>query len=113
MSLNWPKAGVNHVAEFQASGHILPITGSGTTIRLQYVASSITVSADGTDKDITFYDGGHNGVIFRVPADSTARFKGKFLTFSVPTGAYSLVELTNIHSGSYNQPSYSQMYNEF
>jgi len=112
MSLNWPKSGVNSVAEFQTSGHILPITGSGTKVRLKYVASSITLSADAADKDVTFYDGSHTGVVFRVPTDNTVRFKGKFLTLSIPAGAYALIELTNVPSGSYLPPSYSQMYDE-
>jgi hypothetical protein len=110
MSLHWPKAGINHVPEFQVSGHTLVITGSSETIYLTHVASSITLSADGADKEVTFYDGGHTGIAFTVPQDTTARFKGKFLTFSVPAGADALVEITNIPSSSYSVPTFAAMH---
>ena len=111
MALNWQtKAGINSVPEYQASGHTLVISGSGNRIFLTHVASSITVAAIDGDRDITFYDGDHNGVAFTVPQDSTARFKGKFLTFDVPANASALVEVTNIPSASYVVPSFTAMH---
>ena len=101
MSIHWPKPGVNLVGEYQVSGHILPITGSSAIVKLKYVASSITVAAIDADKAITFYDSGHNPVSLTVPQDTTATFKGKFLTFKVPADASALVEVTNIPSTSY------------
>ena len=38
MGTNWPKPGINHVGEYQVSGHTLAVTGSGNTIFLKYVA---------------------------------------------------------------------------
>ena len=111
MALNWQtKAGINSVPEYQASGHTLVISGSGNKIFLTHVASSITVAAVDGDKAITFYDGNHNGVAFTVPQDTTARFKGKFLTFEVPADASALVEVTNIPSASYIVPSFAAMH---
>ena len=111
MATHWPnKPGINHVGEFQVAGHTLAITGSAETIYLTHVASSITLSADGADKEVTFFDGGHTGIAFTVPQDTTTRFKGKFLTFKVPAGADALVEITNIPSSSYNPPTFAQLH---
>lgn len=111
MSLHWPQPGVNHVGEFQASGHTFVVTGSSNIIKLKYVASSITLSVvSGSDLDATFYDSSHVGMPFTVPSGTTARFKGKFLTFNIPVGMDALVEVTNIPSGSYLVPSGSQMH---
>jgi len=111
MALNWPKSGVNSVAEFQTSGHTFVVTGSAKTIKLKYVASSITMSVvSGSDLDATFYDSNHTAMPFTVPSGTTARFKGKFLTFNVPAGMDALVEVTNVPSGSYLPPSGSQMH---
>ena len=108
MSTQWPKPGVNHTGEYQASGHTFVVTGSNTNIlKLKFVASSITAhsSNDSTDNVITFYDENHEGTAFTLRAGSTMRFKGKFLTFKVAANVNALVELTNIPSGSYVPPS--------
>ena len=111
MSLHWPQPGVNHVGEFQSSGHTFVVTGSSNIIKLKYVASSITLSVAGASAlDATFYDSSHVAMGFTVPAASTARFKGKFLTFNIPSGMDALVEITNIPSGSYLVPSGSQIH---
>ena len=69
MALNWPKSGVNSVAEFQTSGHTFVVTGSSKTIKLKYVASSITMSVvSGSDLDATFYDSNHAAMPFTVPS---------------------------------------------
>jgi|TARA_B100000035_G_scaffold60271_1_gene48517 hypothetical protein len=112
MATNWPNSGISNVGEFQVSGHTLPITGSSAIIKLNYVASSITVAAIDGDRAVTFYDGSHNAVNFTVPVDTTAKFKGKFLTFKVPANASALVELTNIPSGSYSVPTFTDLFYE-
>ena len=112
MGLQWQKPGINHVGEYQASGHTLVITGSSedNTIYLKYVASGITVSAINADVDVTFYDSDHIARAFTVPIDSTASYKGKFLTFKVGNGADAVVSVTNIPSASYVPPSGSMLY---
>jgi hypothetical protein len=110
MSSNWHKPGINHVGEFQVSGHTFVVTGSGNVIDLNYVASSITVSADGADKEITFYDTSGGSAAFTVPTNTTCTFKGKFLRFAVPAGADALVEVTNIPSSSYRAPTFTEMH---
>ncbi len=112
MALNWPKSGVNNVAEFLTSGHTFVVTGSAKIIKLKYVASSITLAnAHNADNlDFTVYDANHAAMAFTVPNDTVARFTGKFLTFNVPAGMDALVEVTNVPSGSYLPPSGSQMH---
>lgn len=101
--------GINHVGEFQASGHTFVVTGSSNVIRLKYVASEITLSAT-SDASFTVYDSSHNGFAFPLKGSTTAHFKGKFITFNVPTNMSALVSLTNIPSGSYIPPSGSQVH---
>lgn len=110
MSIQWQKPGVNHVGEYQASGHTLVVTGSSNKIYLKYVASGMTVSAIDADVDITFYDSDHVAHAFTVPIDTTASYKGKFLTFNVASGADALVSVTNIPSASYAPPSGSMLH---
>ncbi len=110
MSFRWPTPGIGHVPEFQASGHTLVITGSSTEIvKLKYVASSITVAAT-AQANLTIYDSSHEGLDFTVPANATARYKGKFLTLKVPDNMSALIELTNIPSGSYTPPIASNLH---
>ena len=103
------RPGINHVGEFQVSGHTFVVTGSSNIIRLKYVASEITLSAT-ADASFTVYDGDHTAFAFPMKAATTARFKGKFLTFKVPADMSALVALTNIPSGSYLPPSGSQVH---
>jgi hypothetical protein len=112
MSSSWPTPGVGHVGEYQVSGHVLPVTGSNAVINLKYLASSITVSADGADAEVTFYDSGSNGVAFTVPTNSTTRFTGKFKKFKVASPGDALVELTNIPSVAYNAPIFTDLFSE-
>ena len=95
MSIQWQKPGVNHVGEFQVSGHMFPVTGSGAIIKLNYVASSITMG--GTAGDVTFYDEKHQGMTVAMAAGSTVN--AKFLTFNNAQPCF--VTLTNIPSASY------------
>ena len=108
MSSRWPKPGVNNVGEFQASGHMFPITGSDAIIKLRYVASSITMGATGSA--VTFYDEKHQGMKVIMAAGSTVN--AKFLTFINEKPCF--VTLTNIPSGSYaplpyNSASYGEI----
>lgn len=109
MSSNWHTPGINHVGEFQVSGHTLVITGSAAIIDLNFVASSITVAAIDADKAITFYDPHGETAAFTVPVDTTCTFKGKFLRFNIPANASAIVEITNIPSGSYHAPTFPAM----
>lgn len=102
MGLNWPAPGPNHVSEYQASGHILPITSSAI-IKLNYVASSITMGS--TAGSVTFYDSAHEGQAVTMAAGST--LKAKFLTFSSVEDCF--VTLTNIPSASYVSPTYGSL----
>ena len=58
MSLHWQKPGVNHVGEYQASGHafVIPDSATDREVNLKYVASSVTVTCTGAGDKITFYD---------------------------------------------------------
>ena len=108
MGLNWQKPGVNHVGEYQASGHTLPITGSAEKIFLKFVASGITLSAT-ADATASFYFGDQT-MNFPLKSSATATFEGKFLTFKVPANMNALVSVTNIPSASYQPPSGSMLY---
>ena len=112
MATNWPKPGINHVGEYQASGHTLVITGSSKIIYLSHVASSITLANTHASNNLNFtvYDSSHEAMGFTVPNDTTVRFTGKFLTFNCPADMDALVEVTNIPSASYLIPSASQMH---
>ena len=109
MGLNWQKPGINHVGEYQASGHTLPITGSSNKIFLKFVASGITLSAT-ADATASFYNSDHIAMDFPMKASTTATFSGKFLTFKVPANINALVSITNIPSASYIPPSGSMLY---
>lgn len=112
MGTNWQRPGINHVGEYQASGHTFVVTGSANIIKLKYVASSITVSSVADQGLLTIYDSSHAATDFRIPSGSCASYKGKFLTFklepAVETSA--LISLTNITSASYIPPSGSQLH---
>ena len=108
MSLNWQKPGINHVGEFQASGHTLVVTGSSNKTHLKYVASSITLSAT-ADATAIFYNGSHEAMDFDMKASTTATYKGKLLTFKIPTNMSALVSITNIPSASYDPPNSRQL----
>ena len=101
MSQSWPKPGVNHVGEYQVSGHILPIT-SASTYNLKYVASSITAVAAG---NITFFDGG--GTSRQVAVTAGTRIVGKFVKFT--NSANVVVELTNIPATQYLAPNFADL----
>ncbi len=104
MAQHWPRPGVNHVGEYQASGHLIPIDGSSSIVRLKFVASSITFTEDGGS--FTVYDAQHNPST-TVTVSKSCRLKGKFLTFKTTKDA--VVEITNIPSGSYNPPLFTQI----
>ncbi len=103
MATNWPKPGINHVGEFQTSGHLFPINGSSDIVRLNFVASSITFTEAGA---FTVYDSAHNAST-AVTVEAACRLKGKFLTFKSTGDA--VVEITNIPSGSYIPPLFTQI----
>ena len=109
MGLNWQRPGVSHVGEYQASGHTLVITGSSSIVRLNYVASSITLSAT-ADATASFFDSSHVAMPFPLKSAATATYKGKFLTFNIPINMTALVSVTNIPSASYTPPSGSQLH---
>ena len=103
MAQHWPRPGVNHVGEFQASGHLIPINGSSDVVKLKFVASSITFTENGT---FTVFDG-ENNPSTSVTVAAACRIKGKFLTFKTTGDA--VVEITNIPSGSYRPPLFTQI----
>lgn len=111
-NVGYPRSGIGNVGEYQVSGHTLVVTGSAKRIYLTHVASSITLASTSGSGDLsaTFYDGGHEATAFTLPGGTTARFKGKFLTFDVPVGMGALVEVTNIPSASYNVPTRGQLF---
>ena len=112
MGTHWPKPGLNHVGEYQVSGHTFVVTGSANITYLKYVASSITATSkhDSSNNTITFYDSGHSACAFTMKDGASMRFTGKFLTFKVAQNCDALVEITNIQSSSYNPPSGSQIH---
>jgi len=104
MAQHWPRPGVNHVGEYQASGHLIPIEGSSDIVKLKFVASSITFTESGGE--FTVYDGGNTGSA-PVTISTPCRIKGKFLTFKTTKDA--VIEITNIPSGSYIPPLFTQI----
>ena len=110
MGLQWQKPGVNHVGEYQASGHILPIANTSGTHKLKFVAKAITfTNTNAAEQPITFYDSGHNGAVFEIEAGTSIRVEGKFLTFAGHADISALVELTNIPSASYQPPIFTTL----
>ena len=70
MALNWQRPGINHVGEFQSSGHVLAVAGSGSPVLLNYVAKSITFTNAAVGvKVITLYDNGSNAASFNLAGD--------------------------------------------
>ena len=106
MGTNWPKPGINHVGEFQSSGHVLPVAAS-KTINLNYIASSITATASGGPGALTFFDAdaGTDATIV-IKEGSSVRFTGKFKKFSTGANTTALVECTNIPATSYTPPRF-------
>jgi len=104
MAQHWPRPGVNHVGEFQTSGHLFPINGSSSVVQLHFVASSITFTEDGGA--FTVFDGANNPST-AVAVSKACRIKGKFLTFITTKDA--VVEITNVPSGSYIPPLFTQI----
>ena len=110
MGLNWQKPGVNHVGEYQVSGHILPIAATNGIQKLKFVAKAITfTNTNAGEQTVTFYDSGHTGIAFDVEAGTSIRVEGKFLTFEGHSDISALVELTGIPSGSYTPPAFSTL----
>ena len=105
MATNWPKPGTNHVGEYQVSGHVLPVAAS-KTVNLNYIASSITATAQGGTGGLTFYDSvGESGAIL-IKDGSSVRFTGKFKKFATAGNTTALVELTNIEASAYTPPRF-------
>jgi hypothetical protein len=105
MANHWPRSGINHVAEYQASGHVLPVAAS-KTVNLNYIASSITATAEGGTGGLTFYDSvGQTGAI-SIKDGSSVRFTGKFKKFATAANTTALVELTNIRADDYTPPRF-------
>ena len=111
MALNWQRPGINHVGEFQSSGHVLAVAGSGSPVLLNYVAKSITFTNAAVGvKVITLYDNGSNAASFNLAGATTQKIDGKFLTFKMEdSNVTAFVELTNIPSASYSPPLFSDL----
>ena len=112
MAGNWQRPGVNHVGEYQASGHVLVVAqqSGNQTVNLSYVAKAITFtnSHGSASQFVKLYDnGGASSKDFYVGPGQTVKIDGKFLKFFVDGDNISaVVELTNIPSGSYTQPTW-------
>tara|TARA_A100001011_G_scaffold314493_1_gene332651 strand:- start:546 stop:905 length:360 start_codon:yes stop_codon:yes gene_type:complete len=116
MSSNWPKPGINHVGEFQASGHALAVAAQNDnqTVNLHYVAKSITfTNSDSSAETVKLFDsqGGASKVI-SIAGNTSIKIDGKFLKFElVGNNISAVVEVTNIPSGSYLQPEWTALAN--
>ena len=113
MGTNWPRPGINHVGEYQASGHIFvqPAAAQNKIVTLNFVAKSITFTnahASGA-QDVLFYDSdGAATITFSIGASTTVKIDGKFLKFQLAGDDISaFVELTNIPATGYDQPAFS------
>ena len=113
MALNWQKPGINHVGEFQSSGHVLVVAqqSGNQTVDLSFVSKAITFtnSHASAAQFVKLYDsGGVSNKDFYIGPGQTVKIDGKFLKFLVDGDNISaVVELTNIPSGSYPQPAWS------
>jgi len=104
MGTNWPKPGINHVGEYQASGYLLPLSGSTNIRYLQQVASGISFLDDG---NFTVFDEtGDDGEGVRA-IKSGMFIKGKFLTYTCTVPH--IVEMTNIPAASYAAPTLASL----
>ena len=101
MSSSWPKPGLGHVAEYQASGYAFCVpSGTGArTVTLEYVSRAITISASAATVAVEFFaeDGASSTFTFAGGA-GTVRFevKCKKFAFSGAGTTSAVVELTNI-----------------
>ena len=115
MGINWPKPGINHVGEYQASGHIFvqPAASQNKIVTLEFVAKSITfTNAHASNAEtVLFYDSdGSTTVTFSIGASTTVKIDGKFLKFQlVGDNVSAFVELTNIPATDYDQPAFSTL----
>ena len=114
MAINWQKPGINHVGEFQMTGHILPVAknSDNQTVHLNYVAKAITfTNEDSSVGNIKIYDRfGVASTTVSIGAGETVKVDGKFLKFEIVGDHISaMVEVTNIPSGSYHQPSFATL----
>lgn len=112
MALNWQKPGINHVGEFQSSGHTLVVAqqAGDQTVDLSFVAKAITfTNSDSSAQVVKLYDSGAaTSKDFYIGGNQTVKVEGKFLKFKIVGNNISAVaELTNIPSGSYLQPEWS------
>lgn len=111
MSQSWPKPGVAHVGEYQASGHtyVLANGTSARTVNLKYLSSEMTVLANADGATITFEDGGTNTRTITLPKGSHT-FKIKCKKFVTNTTSMSVVvACTNIESTAYTPPLFATL----
>ena len=115
MSLHWQKPGVNHVGEYQASGHafVMPDSTTDREVNLKYVASAVTVTCTGAGDTITFYDGEGVARSIDLSAAGTYTFNVKFvrlgLTGSSTNAMGAVIALTNIPAASYEPSKWGSM----
>ena len=114
MAQHWPRPGVNHVGEYQASGHTLVVAqqNGDQTVDLRYVAKAITFTNSTTSAEtVKLYDSASaSSKDFYIGANQSVKIEGKFLKFKIVGNNISAVaELTNIPSGSYLQPAWSEL----
>ena len=108
MSSGWPKPGIGHVAEYQASGNAYVVeSGTGTqTATLNFVTRAVVVSAADAGPIVRFYDDGGNTKDFTFGAAGHVRFEIKCKKFALVgggTAVSAVAELTNIPATSDNR----------
>ena len=105
MATNWPKPGLNSVAEYQASGHAFGVASSSDNkkIDLAFVASGVTVCNATAGDSVSFFD--TNGLEKNIVlgAAGSHNFNVKFirmqLTGSANIGA--VCQITNIPAADF------------
>ena len=114
MSIQWQKPGINHVGEYQSSGHVfvVPTGGGPFNVTLVNVSSAITVYNDNADAQVTFFSKGDVPKTINLESVGQHRFNVKCIKFQLTSSAGNVgavAELTNIPSGSFVYVSHSSL----
>tara|TARA_B100000674_G_scaffold497387_1_gene530988 strand:- start:1423 stop:1779 length:357 start_codon:yes stop_codon:yes gene_type:complete len=106
MGLHWQKPGLNHVGEYQASGHafVVPTSSGNQRIDLDFVASGVTVFNSNAGAKITFFDSNNLEKHVNLEAVGSHTINVKFIRMQLTgssgnTGA--ICQLTNIPAGDF------------
>ena len=114
MGTHWPKPGLNHVGEYQASGHAFAVPGGtgNKRIDLDFVASGVTIINANAGAKVTFFDANGLDKDILLSPVGTHQFNVKFIRLQL-TGSggniSAVCQLTNIPAADFVTLPYASM----